>query len=171
MHRAWVLLGSNIDKETNLPAAVAWLRQRAQVVAVSQVYETTPVGLREQPDFFNAAVLIETGLSAQGVMDNLLRPLEAQLGRVRSADKNAPRTIDADLILYDQAIFDLGQRHIPDPDLLQYPHVAVPIAELTPDGLHPETHESLGAIARRLTGGDANKLRPRPDIQITQRRA
>lgn len=169
MHRAWVLLGSNIDKETNLPAAVAWLRQRAQVVAVSQVYETTPVGLREQPDFFNAAVLIETGLSAQGVMDNLLRPLEAQLGRVRSADKNAPRTIDADLILYDQAIFDLGQRHIPDPDLLQYPHVAVPIAELTPDILHPETGESLRQIANRLTATavDINAwLHPRSDIQV-----
>lgn len=167
MHRAWVLLGSNIDKEVNLPGAVAWLRQRAQVAAVSTVYETAPVGLREQPNFFNAAVLIETELSAAEVVAVLLRPLEVHLGRVRSADKNAPRTIDADLILYDDSILELGQRHIPDPDLLKHPHVAVPIAELTPDALHPEIGASLRVIAQRLSYGTPSNLWPRPDIQIT----
>jgi 2-amino-4-hydroxy-6-hydroxymethyldihydropteridine diphosphokinase len=155
MNQAIIVLGSNIDKEKNLPDAVRVLGRLCAVAAVSSVYETVPVGLTDQPNFFNAAVLIETELDALQLKEKILSRVERRLQRQRTADKNAPRTIDADIILFNDAIFDYGRageccHHIPDPDLLQYPHVTVPVAEIAPHMPHPETGEPLSAIARRL---------------------
>lgn len=150
MNTVFILLGSNIDKEKNLPAAVQLLTQLSKVQAISSVYETVPVGLPQQPNFFNVAVQISTLLSAAAVKQELLIFIEQQLKRVRYSDKNAPRTIDADIILFNDEIFDYLGRHIPDPDLLRFPHIAVPIAELIPGQRHPETGERFDAIAQRL---------------------
>lgn len=164
MHRAYVLLGSNIDKERNLPAAVRLLCERCRVVAVSAVYETQPVGRTNQPTFFNAAVLIETPLSPAELKWQVLRPIEAQLGRVRTEDPNAPRTIDLDIVLFDDAAFELDGSPIPDPALLKHPHVALPLAEIAPDYVHPITGETLAEIASRFTG--AAGIWRRPDIEV-----
>ena len=152
MYRAYVLLGSNIDKERNLPAALRLLRQRCRVVAVSSVYETLPVGRTDQPTFFNAAALIETPLSPAALKWQVLRPIETQLGRVRTEDPNAPRTIDLDIVLFDDAVFELDGSPIPDPAILQHPHVALPLAEIAPDYVHPVTGETLAEIASRFAG-------------------
>ena len=172
VNRVFVLLGSNIEKETNLPAAARLLIECCQVTALSQVYETAPVGLEDQPQFLNAAALVETELSAKLFREQILGRIERELGRVRTSDKNAPRTIDADIILFDQAIFDLDKdHHIPDPDLLKFPHVAIPVAELAPEMLHPESGEVLAKIASRLARQqkpDAEAtLRPRPDLDLS----
>ena len=105
----YILLGSNIDKERNLPEAVRRLATLTRVTAVSSVYETAPVGLEDQPHFFNAAVLAETELPAATFRTQVLARVEQLLGRVRTADKNAPRTIDADMILFNDAVFDLDE--------------------------------------------------------------
>jgi 2-amino-4-hydroxy-6-hydroxymethyldihydropteridine diphosphokinase len=149
--RVFVSLGSNIEKERNLPEAIRLLAERCRLVAVSKVYETTPVGYDGQPSFLNAAVLIETSLDAAAFRQQILNQIEQQLNRVRTADKFAPRTIDADIILYDEDVLDLdAHHHIPDPDLLRFAYVAVPIADLDPGMRHPETGEGLGQIAQRL---------------------
>lgn len=156
MHRAIISLGSNISKEENLPAALRLLAEREQVVAVSSVYETVPVGLRDQPNFFNAAVLIETTASPAALKSGVLTDIERHLRRVRRTDKNAPRTIDLDISWYDDGVLqytaaDGVVRSIPDPDLRRFAHVALPVAELLPDTtIHPETGESIQAIAQRL---------------------
>ena len=155
MNRIVIALGSNIDKERNMPAAVALLRQRVNVVGVSPVYETVPIGLRDQPNFFNAAVLVETVKDAATLKDEVLEWLETRLHRERQADKNAPRTIDADIVLFNEAVLDYAAsdgrlRHLPDPDLLHFAHIAVPVADLLPHARHPETGEPLRAIADRL---------------------
>lgn len=150
-NRVFILLGSNIDKENNLPAAVRYLAEWCHVTAVSGVFETYPVGLVDQPTFLNAAVLVETDLGADQFKQLFLDRVERKLNRTRTSDKNAPRTIDADLILFNQDMFDLDdEHHIPDPDLLKYLHVIVPIAELEPSFIHPETGESLSEIAHQL---------------------
>ena len=157
----YVLLGSNIDKENNLPQAVRLLAEFDRVVAVSSVYETAPVGLEDQPHFFNAAVQVETKLSAADFRRQVLARIERLLGRIRTSDKNAPRTIDADMVLFNDEVFELDEsHHIPDPDLLQFPHAAVPVSELAPDYLHPETGQRLGYIAAKLAA------RPMGDGQI-----
>jgi 2-amino-4-hydroxy-6-hydroxymethyldihydropteridine diphosphokinase len=150
-NRIIVLLGSNIEKERNLPSAVAQLSRLCSVIATSSVYETCPVGLEDQPRFFNAAVLVETALDAYSFRDEILDAIERNLGRVRTSDKNAPRTIDTDIILFNEEVLDLdSDHHIPDPDLLKYRHVVIPIAEISPNLIHPETGETLSSIASRL---------------------
>ena len=108
------------------------------------------MGTTDQPAFWNAAVLVESDLKPEAIKFDILADIEIQLKRVRTEDKNAPRTIDLDLTFYGDAVFDLKGRHIPDPDTLKYAHVAVPVGELLPDWPHPETGELLGTIASRL---------------------
>jgi 2-amino-4-hydroxy-6-hydroxymethyldihydropteridine diphosphokinase len=148
---AVISFGSNINKEKNLPAAVSQLAKMCTLVSVSSVYETVPVGLKEQPVFWNAAVLIKTDLSPRQLKKLVLDHIENNLGRVRLVDKNSPRTIDADLTLYNQEIIHLETGHtIPDPDLLRLAHVALPVAELLPKEPHPETGKPFAQIAEEL---------------------
>ncbi len=159
MNNIYLILGSNIDKERNLPTAVSLLRAACEVVAVSAIYETVPTGLREQPNFWNTAVHLRTVLSPNELKTEILSPIEQQLKRVRLANKNAPRTIDLDIVLFNDEVceYDGGDgrlRPIPDPDLLKFPHVAIPIAELVGEMLHPETAVSLAAIAVELHNPD-----------------
>lgn len=174
-HRVVVILGSNIDKERNIPAAVRLVGEAATLVGASTVYETSPVGAHDQPGYFNAVVLIETVLSPAELKDGLLTDVEQQLGRRRTADKFAPRTIDLDIVIYDNESFDYipadgRPRHLPDSDLLRYPHTAVPVAELLPDQRHPETGETYRTIADRLLDEADNNhytIFPRPDVDLT----
>lgn len=164
MNRVLLSLGSNIDPESHLRAAVRRLSQRCRLLAVSTVYETAPVGRIDQPPFLNAAAWIETPLTAVQ-LKAALADIEWQLGRRRGGDKNAARTIDLDITLFNEAVFDLAGRHIPDPELLQYAYIAVPAADLAPQQRHPETGQTLSEIAHRLASG-ADDIKPRPDIRL-----
>lgn len=175
MNRVFLLLGSNINKEINLPQAVNLLRQRCKVTKLSSVYETVPTGLKKQPNYFNMAALIETDLDPCQIKEQIIKPIEVKLQRQRGADKNAPRTIDLDITLYNDEIFDYVPEngrvhHLPDPDILRFPHVAVPIAEIAPDKRHPETGQTLSEIAAQLvTEAEKNNHRllwVREDIQL-----
>jgi len=163
--RVFVAVGSNIDPEENLRAAVASLLadERVTVEGASPVYETVPVGRVDQPRFLNAAVLLRTPLSARELKDEVLLEIEESLGRVRTSDKNAPRTIDLDIVLFNYDLVEVGGRHIPDPDLLKYPHVAVPVADLAPYYVHPEAGDTLGEIAS-LLGREG--MRARDDVDV-----
>ena len=171
-----IALGSNIEKERNLPLAIELLRELCNVTAVSPIYETEPVGLLNQPTFFNAAILIQTDLTASEIKQQVINVIEARLKRVRQPDKNAPRTIDADIVLFNDAVFEYdsgdGRLHpIPDPDLLRFAHVAVPVADLLPNFPHPKTGEPLAEIASRLMDEAVEEygrspLTPSPDIRL-----
>jgi len=165
MTRVVVAMGSNIDPERCLPAAVRMLSSRCQVLAVSNAYESTPVGTTGQSRFLNAAVLIEWSRSPLQLKEGVLCPIEAALGRVRTADKNAARTIDLDITLYGESDCQVGGRMIPDPDLLIREHVAVPVSQLCPGFRHPTDGRTLAKIAQSLDTGD---LVPRPDVDLRQ---
>ena len=152
-NRAFIVLGSNIDAASNLQAAIRLLAEHCVVLAISPVYETLPIGKTDQPNFLNAAVLIETPLAAADLKREVLAKIELQLGRVRTADKNAPRTIDLDIALFNSEVLEVDARHIPDPDILKYAHIAVPLADLAPQYHHPETGQSLVEIAGRVSMG------------------
>jgi 2-amino-4-hydroxy-6-hydroxymethyldihydropteridine diphosphokinase len=168
---AFICLGSNVEKERNLPAAVRLLARLTRVVAVSSAYETEAAGGQDRPAFFNAAVAVETDLSAEALRRQVLAAVERRLGRKRTADRNAPRTIDADLILFNEEHFALDATHaIPDPDLLRFAHVAVPVAEIAPDLVHPVTGERLSEIAARLVTGltlQGQTIRKRSDVVLS----
>lgn len=163
---AYLSLGSNLDKERNLPAAVRLLAAHGRLLAVSAVYETAPVGNPDDPAFFNAAAALETDLAPAELKQQVLAPIEQQLGRQRSADPNAPRTIDIDISLYDDAILDLGKRRIPDPEIVRFAHIAAPLADLAPGYRHPETGETLAEIAARVTAAAGQPLLRRDDIAL-----
>jgi len=150
VNRVLVALGSNIDSERNLREAVRRLASFCRLVAVSPVYETLPVGNTEQPNFLNAAALVETDWTAAELKVRVLQVIEDELGRVRTEDKNALRTIDLDIALFGEQILDLGPRHIPDPDILRYSHIAVPLADLAPTARHPKDGRTLQEIAQSL---------------------
>ena len=150
---AYLSLGSNIAPEENLAAAVRLLSERCNVLAVSDGYITSPQGFTDQPDFINMAVKIATDLSPVELKTQVLDPIEKVLKRVRDPhNKNAPRTIDLDLALWADQILDYGERpwHVPEGDIVRFAHVAIPLAEIAPNYVHPETKERLAQIAARL---------------------
>ena len=160
--QAFIALGSNIDPEKNLPLAIARLEILGKLAAVSNVYQNPALGPSPQPDFLNAAALIESELPPLEIR-SLLRSIEAELGRKRSKDKYAPRTIDLDLCLLGKMTLDTPELTLPDPDLLSRAHLAVTMAELAPDFPHPITQEPLHEIAARLRCGA--KLTARTDVR------
>jgi 2-amino-4-hydroxy-6-hydroxymethyldihydropteridine diphosphokinase len=159
---AFVLLGSNIAPERYLPQGIKALPSVGRVVRVSPFYQSPAVGPRRAPDYLNAAVLLETDLPALEILRQL-RHLEASHGRRRTADKFAPRTLDLDLCLLGAVVLDTRELTLPHPDILSQPHVAIPLADLSPGFPHPITGESLGAIAQRLRRGAS--IRQRPDLE------
>lgn len=163
-----IALGSNIEPEVNLPRAVRRLAEQFPGLAASRIYATTPVGAPEAPPFLNAAVAIETALPLAELKHRVLRPLEAELGRVRGADRNAPRPIDLDvafcpgLVLRDaEAGLDL-----PDPDIVACAHLALPLADLAPDEVHPLDGRTLGAIAARFDGAGGARVLGGPEALL-----
>ncbi len=162
---AYLSLGSNIEPEQNLPEAGRRLAAFGRVVAVSSVWESRPVGFAAQPDYLNAALLFETILSAQELKETAIAAIEAALGRVRTDNKNAPRTIDIDIMLFNRDVLRGGSRRIPDPEVLERPFVAIPLAEIAPRYVHPETGETLAAIAARFDPKTAG-MRRRSDVVL-----
>jgi 2-amino-4-hydroxy-6-hydroxymethyldihydropteridine diphosphokinase len=165
---AYLSLGSNIEPADNLKTALELLAEKTRLIAVSSVWETRPVGLIDQPNFLNAAVIVETELTAEQLKQQVLASIEQSLGRVRRANKNAPRPIDIDIMLFNRQILDLGQRHIPDPEVVERPFVAIPLAEIAPDYVHPEQGKTLSEIAGGLVV-ESEVMHLRPDVSDTIR--
>ena len=162
-HTAWLLLGSNIRPEENLTKAVTLLAERTALLAVSSVWQSPPADGSDQPDYLNAAVQARTNLTPEEFLEGVIAPIEQQLGRRRTADKFAPRTIDIDLALYDERVGGYSGKRLPHPDILTRAHTALPLAELSPDVRHPETGEPLSAIAARLPHAN---IRRREDLNL-----
>jgi 2-amino-4-hydroxy-6-hydroxymethyldihydropteridine diphosphokinase len=140
-NRAILLLGSNIQREKNIRCALDFLQQSTRVLRQSNIWETEAVG-SSGPNFLNVAVEIATNLEISAIKSELVQPIESRLGRMRTADKNAPRTIDVDLIIFNNRVLDEG--------LWAKAFMASPIAELLPDLPHPQTALPLSEVASQL---------------------
>jgi 2-amino-4-hydroxy-6-hydroxymethyldihydropteridine diphosphokinase len=150
-HRVHLSLGSNIDPERNLPRAVELLKGYGPVEAVSTAWETEAVGT-PGPHYLNACVLFRTVLPAPTLKERVIRPIEAALGRKRSEDRDAPRPIDLDIVLYDNQPYDL--------ELWEYGFVIVPLAELCPERIHPQRGGKLSQVAEQMRLGGRMIARP-----------
>lgn len=156
LHRVYLSLGSNIEAKIHLQKAMHLLREVGQVDAVSNVWESHAVG-SDGPNFLNACVLFLSHLQPYELKEQIIRPIEAELGRIRYADKNAPRTIDIDIVLFDETPLNT--------EFWDYAFVAVPLAELIPDFEHPIRHEKLIRVAEQLQG--QMWIVPRGDVVIS----
>lgn len=130
---AYIAVGSNILPEENVPAAVALLTEKLELMSISNFYRTKALHRCEQADYRNGVVAVRTALRPIEVRDQVLRPIEAQLKRKRSQDKYAARTVDLDLILYGDEVARKKGLNLPDPELRERPFIAVPLLELAPD--------------------------------------
>ena len=151
--QVYLALGSNINPSRYLPLALQRLGEQVDVVAVSSAWQTPALGSGGS-DFLNAVVLINTSLSFTALKFTVLRPLEAQLGRVRMENKFAPRTIDIDILLYADELIEK--------ELWIRPHLAVPLAELYPTYKRVETKETIEEIAQTLR--DTSTISHRGDV-------
>ena len=156
-----ILAGSNLDKERCMPEAVRRLRRHpdVNVRSVSACFESPSVGGPDDaPDFLNAAVLASTALDPEALRD-VLHEIEDRLGRVRTEDPNAPRTIDLDIVYYGDLVKDFDGWSIPDTNAETQAHVAVPIAEIAPRWVHPVSGRTASDIAQSLASDDSEVTR------------
>ncbi len=157
---AVVSIGSNIDKERNVPDAIRRMRRDAhlELRAVSPVYRSPAIGGPPgSPDFYNAAALVCTDLEPAELRAHL-RSIEASMGRVRTDDPNAPRTIDLDIVYYDDRVVEGDGWEIPDRNATAYPHVAIPTANVAPDLVHPTDGRTATQIAADLDDGSVQPV-------------
>lgn len=149
--KAFIGLGSNLgDREASLRQALEHLAQAPETVVVraSSLYDTEPVGIEDQPHFLNAVAQLDTQLTPRQLLWNLML-IERRLGRVRS-QRWGPRTIDLDLLLYEDAILEDDDLQVPHPELSKRSFVLVPLVELEPLLVHPVTGETMLALLQRL---------------------
>ena len=149
--RAFIGLGSNLgDREANLRQALEYLEQApdTSVVRASSLYDTEPVGVEDQPHFLNAVAQLDTQLTPRQLLWNLML-VERRLGRVRS-QRWGPRTLDLDMLLYEDSVVDEDDLKLPHPELAKRSFVLVPLVELEPLLVHPVTGETMLSLLQRL---------------------
>jgi 2-amino-4-hydroxy-6-hydroxymethyldihydropteridine diphosphokinase len=137
-HTAYISLGSNIeDREFYLHQAVNMLKQDNQILDIrtSNLYETEPIGYREQPLFLNMAIRLYTSYTSLQLLHCLQR-IEQQLGRTREIHWG-PRTIDLDLLMFDQEQVNTAELQLPHPRMTERNFVLVPLMEILQDEQHP----------------------------------
>ena len=144
MHRAWLSLGSNLDAERHLRAALAELRARFGAIVASPAYRFPAVGF-DGPDFVNLAAGIDSDLAAAALND-WLHALEDRHGRRRDVPRYSSRTLDVDIVLFDDAIVDgPGHLRIPRPELREA-FVNVPLGDIASDARDPESGLTVAEI-------------------------
>ncbi len=134
LHKIFLSLGSNVQPEIYLPKAIDLLHEYGRVQAISTVWESHAVGT-DASNFLNACLLFITSIAPENLKEQVIHRIEAKLGRVRNENKNAPRTIDIDIVMADGTPVNL--------EFWNYVFVVVPMADLAPEFLHPTTHEKL----------------------------
>jgi 2-amino-4-hydroxy-6-hydroxymethyldihydropteridine diphosphokinase len=150
MPLAYISLGSNIAPEPNIFAALRLLGGQVRIVGISSIYLTPPLERPEQDPYYNGVIAVETDLPPVQLKKDVLTPIEDQLGRRRGGDKYAPRTLDFDLLLYDDLILNTPELTLPHPDLLRRSFVAAPLLELAPTLIVPGLNRPLAELLRSL---------------------
>lgn len=133
--RAWLSLGSNIDRRRHIEQALQDLRGSFGELVVSPIYESEAVGC-EGGNFYNLVVGVETGLPIDSLVRQL-KSIEAKHGRRRSADKYAPRTLDIDLLTYGEQVVNRPGMRLPRDEVTSYAFVLLPLSKVARDELHP----------------------------------
>ena len=151
MTLAYIAIGSNLASPLEqVNAAVQALGEipQSRIVAVSSFYRTPPLGPQDQPDYLNAAVVLETALDAETLLDNTQR-IELQQGRVRKAERWGPRTLDLDIMLFGLKVINTERLTVPHYDMKNRAFMLWPLSEVAPDLTFPDG-TSLNAVLQSL---------------------
>jgi 2-amino-4-hydroxy-6-hydroxymethyldihydropteridine diphosphokinase len=167
MPLAAIALGANLPSpagppDATLAAALQHFSSLGRIAARSSLYSTAPVGFSDQPRFLNAVIALETDLAPRPLLDALLS-IERRFGRDRSAAlSNGPRTLDLDLLLYDDLVLSEFNLEIPHPRLAQRAFVLIPLAEIAPHAVDPRS----GLTAAQLLANLAPAADPSAAVRI-----
>ncbi len=140
---AFIGIGSNINPQENILKSIDLLKNHLAIISSSKFYKTKPLGNPNDPYFVNGVIQVETRATPEMLKFSILRPLEEALGRKRTEDKNAPRTIDLDILFYDYVVIKQDNMMIPDPQIAERDFLAVPLAELAPNLVLPGWNKKL----------------------------
>jgi len=157
--KVYLGIGSNVDAENHVQVGLAELRQQFGQVQMSPVYRSSAVGF-DGDDFLNLVVCIETGLQPLQ-LKHWLNALENRYGRLRDVAKFSDRTLDIDILMYDDLYVRLPELSLPRGEILQFAHVLKPLADLVPDLVHPVIRQTIAQLWAAFEGErDALELYP-----------
>jgi len=160
MARALIGVGSNINPEENVLKALGLLKRYAPIKAISTVYLSEADGRPDAPCFYNCVVAVESVASPDELKYRFLRSIEEAMGRRRESDKDAPRTVDLDLLLYDDVVISTVHLRLPDPEILRRPYIAWPVYEIAPELVLPGLDISIKEAAHALP---KDRMKPLPN--------
>lgn len=163
---AFLALGSNIQPEKNIIDALRRLSKHVKILRISTVYRTEPLLGRPEPDFYNCVVKIETDLEPYKLKHDVFRVIEDKLGRKRTEDKYASRTIDIDIILYGNLQIARENLTVPDPEISKRPFLAVPLHEIDANLTVPGVNKPIKEIAAKFKN---HKMTPLDEYTKTVR--
>lgn len=161
LHRVYIGMGSNLPSRVGTPqetllAAVRALGGLGELVAQSSLYETAPVDYTDQPRFVNAVTCVETRLEPEDLLDALLE-IERRFGRDRATSiPKGPRSLDLDLLLFDDAVIRTERLTVPHPELARRRFVLAPLVELAPGLRHPQGKQTMAELLASLPEEGAN---------------
>ena len=142
-------LGSNLgDRQANLDRALEFLSQRVRMGKISSIYDTEPLGDSNQPRFLNLVCQAFTRLEPPALLA-LAKGIERKLGRVGKS--GTPRTIDIDILLYDDQVIDTPELVIPHPKMAERAFVLIPLDEIASDTVHPVTEKTMKELLQNAT--------------------
>jgi len=148
MNKTYLLLGSNMGNSRQ-QLAIAQKHIEKNIGAItrsSSLYQTAAWGKTDQPDFLNQVIIVETELTASETMQTILS-IEKKMGRLRT-EKNAPRIIDIDILLFNKEIIDSSTLSVPHPQLQNRRFVLIPLNELSPNLIHPVLKKTIHQLLR-----------------------
>jgi 2-amino-4-hydroxy-6-hydroxymethyldihydropteridine diphosphokinase len=151
-HKYYLSLGSNIQPETNLVQAIQHLREHGAIEATSRIWESHAIG-SAGPNFLNACVSFLVPIGHAGLKRKITTAIEARMGRARTRDRLAPRTIDIDILMADGQPLNV--------QLWGHAFVVMPMADLLPDFPHPTDHRPLAQLAQEIRA--RTWIVPRPE--------
>jgi 2-amino-4-hydroxy-6-hydroxymethyldihydropteridine diphosphokinase len=144
MTQVYVSVGSNIDREANVRSGIAALRRYYGELCLSSVYESRSVGF-EGDNFYNLVVGFQTDQEVD-IVASSLRTIEAEHGRVRGGPRFSPRTLDLDLLLYDDLVQHAPGLDIPRDEITHNAFVLWPLVEIAPKACHPVLHQTYAEL-------------------------
>lgn len=165
-HLAYLSLGSNLGNRANhLQEAIERLATLGTVIAISSMYETEPVDFTAQPWFLNCTVALQTCRGPEPLLEGLLT-IEREMGRERIPEQSkGPRTIDLDILLFDEIALDTARLTIPHPAMHQRRFVLEPLAEIAPQARHPRIERTIQQLLEALPPGQAvHRFEPKPPV-------
>lgn len=156
MARVYVSIGSNVERRKNICACLQDLRQQFGHIDISAVYENEAVGFSGD-NFYNLVAAFDTNREA-AELGPLFRDIESAHGRVRGGEKFSSRTLDVDLLLYDDLVLKQQGLDVPRDEITRYAFVLRPLAELAPELIHPELKQSMRMLWQAF--------QPKQDMQV-----